>query len=334
MPVTETKQSVLDILREKCAGGPLSYRDYIEVALYAEGCGYYQRDAQRVGRKKDRDFYTAESLGGIFARLVVGAAEQLLGPELANKSTFLEIAAEPGQGLLDQVEDHPFAKSKVVRLGEPIRVEGPVVIFANEWLDALPFHRLIFKDSQWSERGVQFQDDRLVETLLESPSQAVESAIKDLPTDIEEGYQLDLPLEAEAALARLIEQDWTGLLLLFDYGKTRKALLEDCPNGTARTYYRHEQGNDLLDQPGGKDITCDICWTPLEAQLREAGFAPTTLESQESFLVKRAANTAEKIVAGSAGNFSPERQTLMELIHPANMGQRFQVLWGRRHAAG
>ncbi|MFO8027094.1 MAG: hypothetical protein R6U56_05480, partial [Opitutales bacterium] len=85
---------------------------------------------------------------------------------------------------------------------------------------------------------------------------------------------------------------------------------------------------DLLDRPGEKDITCDICWTSLEAQLREAGFAQTTLESQESFLVKRAAETAERIVAGSAGQFSADRQTLMELIHPANMGQRFQVLWG------
>lgn len=326
----DTEQSVMKILREKCDGGPISYRDYIDIALYAEGCGYYQRKAERVGRRKDRDFYTAESLGKVFARLVVGAAEHLLGKDLAKKSTFLEIAAEPRQGLLGQLEDHPFAGSKVVRLGEPIQASGPVVILANEWLDALPFHRLIFEDGRWWERGVQLEGETLQETLLDSLSPEVEEVISRLPTEIEEGYQVDLPLAAEAALARLIAQDWTGLLLLFDYGKTWEALLQDCPNGTARTYYRHEQGNDLLDQPGEKDITCDICWTPLEAQLRKAGFAPTILESQESFLVQRGAQTAEAIVTGSAGQFSEERQTLMELIHPANMGQRFQVLWGRR----
>jgi len=35
-------------------------------------------------------------------------------------------------------------------------------------------------------------------------------------------------------------------------------------------------------------------------------------------------------VESSAGAFSADRQPLMELIHPANMGQRFQVLWGLR----
>jgi SAM-dependent MidA family methyltransferase len=326
----QAQQSVLEILREKCADGPVSYRDYIDIALYAEGCGYYRRKTSRVGRSNDRDFYTAESLGKVFAQLVVGAAENLLGPEQVAASSFIEIAAEPGHSLLDSLPHHPFADSKVIRLGEPITAAGPVVIFANEWLDALPFHRLVFQDGQWHERGVCYENHSLQETLLERPTQPVQRAIKALPVDIEEGYQLDLPLEAEAALGELLAKDWTGLLLLFDYGKTREALLQDCPNGTARTYYRHQQGNDLLDQPGEKDITCDLCWTPLKAQLVDAGIESTTLESQESFLVQRAAHTAEAIVSDRAGQFSPARQTLMELIHPANMGQRFQVLWGRR----
>lgn len=308
----------------------MSYRDYIDIALYAEGCGYYRRAEPRVGRAADRDFYTAESLGKVFARLVVGAAEEILGPGNAAEYTFVEIAAEPGQSLLAKVERHPFAGAEVIRHGEPIRPTGPAVIFANEWLDALPFHRLVFKDGQWRERGVCVENDTLKETLLDRPTTAAQKAIQDLPTDIEEGYQLDLPLEAESALAELLAQDWNGLLLLFDYGKTNEALLQDCPNGTARTYYRHQQENELLERPGEKDITCDICWTPLQAMLDATGFENTTLESQESFLVKRAAKAAEAIVSGSAGQFSPDRQTLMELIHPANMGQRFQVLWGEK----
>ncbi len=328
--MTEPQPQILEIVRQKCASGPLTYRDYIDIVLYAEGCGYYRHPEVRVGRSRDRDFYTAESLGAVFAKLVVGAAAELLGAELAAESTFIEIAAEPGQSLLDPLASTPFAASRVLRFGEPLEATGPVVIFANEWLDALPFHRLIFIDGEWRERGVHFESGALRETLLEAPSPAVQKAIRDLPPEIEEGYQLDLPLETEAALQQLLTQDWTGLLLLFDYGKTRQALLQDCPNGTARTYYRHQQGNDLLERPGECDITCDICWTPLQAQLAAAEFEDITLESQESFLVKRAAPAAEAIVTGTAGIFSAERQTLMELIHPANMGQRFQVLWGRR----
>ncbi|NBB79932.1 MAG: hypothetical protein GVY36_10890 [Verrucomicrobia bacterium] len=318
-------------LRQRMPPGPISYRDYIEIALYAEHVGYYTKDRPRVGRSADHDFYTAESLGRVFARLVVAAAVDLLPTGQAAQSTFVEIAAEPGTSLLDCLPEHPFAGRRVIRQGEPINPTGPVVLFANEWLDALPFHRLIFRDGAWRERGVQIgDDDALEEVLLDELSPPVQAVAARLPEQIDEGYELDWPLEAEAALADLLARDWTGLILLFDYGRTWTALLQDHPRGTARTYRGHEKGSDLLETPGDRDITCDVNWSPLREQMETAGLRQVTLESQESFLVQRAQRAAETIVTGSAGTFSPDRQTLMELIHPANMGQRFQVLWGLR----
>jgi SAM-dependent MidA family methyltransferase len=205
------------------------------------------------------------------------------------------------------------------------------VIFANEWLDALPFHRLIFRDGQWHERGVRLNAaNALEDVLLDHYTPEVAAIQERLPVQALEGYELDLPLQAEAAIADLLVQDWTGMLLLFDYGKTWQALSTDCPAGTARTYQQHTQANDLLDQPGKKDITCDVCWDPLADLLTEKGLQSVTLETQESFLVQRAQRAAESIVRDTAGMFSPDRQTLMELIHPAHMGRRFQVLWGLR----
>lgn len=318
-------------LKASCANGPISYRDYIDLALYTEGCGYYTKDRERVGRSADRDFYTAESLGKVFAQLVTTAAHDLLGETTAAQSTFIEIAAEPGAELLSRIDSHPFADSRVIRQGDPIQADGPVIIFANEWLDALPFHRLIFKNGHWHERGVQLNtDSTLEEVLLDTFSPEVSAIRERLPEQALEGYELDLPLAAEAAIADLLAQDWTGMLLLFDYGKTWQALSTDCPVGTARTYHLHTQANDLLDSPGQKDITCDVCWDPLADLLTDKGLQSVTLETQESFLVQRAQRAAESIISDTAGIFSPERQTLMELIHPAHMGRRFQVLWGIR----
>ena len=326
-----TDNQLWDQLQTSCARGPISYRDYIELALYAKHCGYYTRERERVGRSPERDFYTAESLGKVFAQLVTTAAHDLLGADTASRSTFVEIAAEPGAELLSRIDAHPFAASRVIRQGDPIRAAGPVVIFANEWLDALPFHRLIFNNGAWHERGVQLaQDGSLEEVLLERYSPEVEAIRERLPPQASDGYELDLPLAAEAALADLLAQDWSGMLLLFDYGKTWQALTTDCPAGTARTYQHHQQANDLLDQPGNKDITCDVCWDPLVDLLKQHGLQSVTLESQESFLVQRGQRAAESIISQSAGAFSADRQTLMELIHPAHMGQRFQVLWGLR----
>lgn len=328
--MTGSENSALNAVRARCAEGPISYRDYIDCVLYGESGSYYRRETARVGRAADRDFYTAESLGPVFARLIATAAEDLLPAGKAAAHTFIEIAAEPGGALLDHLTNPPFAGKRVVRLGETITAEGPVVIFANEWLDALPFHRLVYTGGRWHERGVGLQDGALTEVLLDGFSPAVAAAAHRLPAACDEGYQLDLPLEAESALAHLLAQDWTGLLLLFDYGKTWQALIEDCPNGTARTFHRHQVGNHLLEAPGEQDITCDVCWSPLVEQLNTAGLHSITLESQEAFLVKRAARAAEAIIRDSAGAFSADRHTLMELIHPANMGQRFQVLWGLR----
>lgn len=327
-----SEKNVLELLHERCASSAISYRDYIEIALYTEGCGYYRQERERVGRSPERDFYTAESLGKTFANLVVTATEDLLGSEETSKSTFIEIAAEPGRCLLDNLPNHPFAGHQTIRHGDTIEAEGRVVLFANEWLDALPFHRLIFKDGRWRERGVSFDElGTIQEVLLPELTPAVAAHADRLPDQTADGYELDWPIEAETALADLLAQDWTGLLLFFDYGKTWQALTEDCPHGTARTYHKHQQSNDLLDQVGQKDITCDLCWDPLSKLLQNTGCKEVTLESQESFFVQRASRAAEAIVSSSAWSFSEERQTLMELIHPAHMGQRFQALWALRN---
>jgi SAM-dependent MidA family methyltransferase len=210
-------------------------------------------------------------------------------------------------------------------------VEGPVVIFANEWLDALPFHRLLFSNGEWREKGVfSPQKGQLKEVLLDTLSPAVSAVAERLPKTAPEGYQLDWPLAAENALTELMACEWSGLFLCFDYGKSWHTLLHDCPEGTARTYQNHVQGNDLLAAPGAQDITCDIIWDPLKSLLHSVCASEPVLESQEAFLVQRAQRAAARIVEASAGTFSEAKQSLMQLMHPAHMGQRFQVLWGLR----
>ncbi|MGZ0708392.1 SAM-dependent methyltransferase [Coraliomargarita sp. W4R53] len=327
----DAQTTVEEILRTRCQSGPISYRDYIEIALYSEDCGYYKQQADRVGRSSQHDFYTAESLGRVFATLVTTAAVDLVPSDKASEMTFVEIAAEPGTSLLSHLDKHPFGSEQVIRQGQAIQPAGPVVIFANEWLDALPFHRLIFRDGAWRERGVGLDlEGTLVEVLLDHLTPEVAAVADRLPAHIEDGYELDLPLAAETALADLLDQDWNGLLVFFDYGRIWTSLLQDHPSGTARTYKQHSQGNNLLETPGDCDITCDINWTPLMAQMEAAGLHSVVLESQESFLVKRAQRAMKTIISDNAGGFSSDRQTLMQLIHPANMGQRFQVLWGLR----
>ena len=103
------------------------------------------------------------------------------------------------------------------------------------------------------------------------------------------------------------------------------------PGGTARAYFRHEVSRDLLARPGGQDLTCHVCWDRLERVLRGGGFDPVRVERQEAFFLRHAAPAIEALLAAKpAGEFSPARQTLQELLHPAHLGHKFQILSARR----
>lgn len=89
-------------------------------------------------------------------------------------------------------------------------------------------------------------------------------------------------------------------------------------------------GGDLLGRPGKQDITGHICWDWLEDGLVRAGFGETRVDSQESFFMNYAADLLAAITTAESGSLSPRKRMLMQLLHPANMGQKFQALHALR----
>jgi SAM-dependent MidA family methyltransferase len=85
-------------------------------------------------------------------------------------------------------------------------------------------------------------------------------------------------------------------------------------------------GSDLLADPGNIDITCHIVWDVMEEILTKAGFKSVSLLRQEAFFMRHGQTVIREILQSGPAGFSPEKQTLMELVHPANLGHKFQVL--------
>ncbi len=312
-------------------GGVLSFRDFVNEALYAPGLGYYARpEVARVGRKPSNDFYTSTSLGGgIFGRLVRAAAAALLAPEPLAKFALVEIGMEPGAGIFGG-DAGDFARTEAIRLGESLQVPSRSAVFANEWLDAQPFHRFVFRGGAWRELGVNVTGEFPAEIELPEFSPAALPLAPSLPETAPEGYHFDLSLDAEKILGELVAPPWLGCLILADYGYDWVNLLGERPAGTARAYSHHQVSGDLLAQPGQQDLTCHVCWDRLENVLREQGFSEVRVERQEAFFVRHSAREIEEILSTNAGQFSPARQTLLELLHPSHLGQKFQILSARR----
>jgi SAM-dependent MidA family methyltransferase len=295
----------------------------MELALYHPVVGYYRRERTRVGYGQGSDFFTASTSGPVFGELIVAACVKLLGSHHPRDYTFVEIGAEPGAGVLKEVT-HPFADRRTVQVGEPIELTGRCVVFSNELFDAQPFHRFVFRRGAWRELGVALRKSALVETEVADTSAPL------LPTLAPEGYIIDAPLAAGTLAQQIAAQSWTGLFVACDYGKSWRELTETNPPGTARAYYQHTQSNDLLARPGEQDLTCHICWDWLVAALTQNRFATPVLESQETFFVRHAGESIAAMTAAEAAQFSRKKLSLMQLLHPSHLGQKFQILYARR----
>ncbi len=315
--------------REPHAAAGVSFARFMELALYHPEVGYYTADRRRVGRDRGADFYTATSFNPVFGELVVAATVGLLGPRDPAAHAFVEVGAEPGGGVLRDVA-HPFREYRMIRYGQPFEFPERCVVFSNELFDAQPFHRVAWRRGEWRELGVALVGEELREVELPRPTAELEEALPRFPRTLPEGYVVDAPLRTVPLLGRLIAPPWKGLFLAFDYGRSWAELLESYPEGTLRTYSHQRMGGDLLDRPGEIDLTGHVCWDWLVDGLQLGGFGEALVESQEAFLTKRAAAALEAIVTAEAGGLSRRKRSLMALLHPGNMGQKFQALHALR----
>ena len=338
MPHTEI-QTLLDSATAQ-NGGMLSFREFMQISLFAPGCGYYTSARKRVGKAAGTDFYTAASAGGkMFGELICAAAESLAGGD-ARAFTLTEIGAEPGQSHFSAESIRArFAGVKTIRVGEKIEIPENAIVVANELFDAQPCSRLIFKNGAWREIGVvrSRASGEWAETILpEISSETLREFIaRELPAHIDEDWRLDISIDAENLLHEILSANqWRGAFIFLDYGKTLADCLDAFPGGTARAYFRHTQTSALTANPGEQDLTCHVMWDRLKKIARECGFRDAEVLRQEAFFMKFSLETIRKIIDSGTlqhtENEIRERTKLLELIHPGNMGHVFQVLAGRR----
>jgi SAM-dependent MidA family methyltransferase len=320
------RPALMEALRLRAKGRPaMAFADFMEVALYDPAVGYYRRDRARIGYAAGTDFLTATASAPLFGSLVVAACVRLLAPADPLGFEFVEIGAERATGVLDNAA-HPFRRARAVGVGEPLEIAGPSIVFSNELFDAQPFRRYRSRPGGWRELGVSLGDGTLAEVEL-APEEPLPA---NLPPDAPEGYVIDAPLAAAGLARTLAAQPWSGLFLAFDYGKSWEEIAYGTPAGTGRAYRRHAQGNDLLAFPGDQDLTCHVCWDWLKEALAGAGFRDPRVESQESFFTRHAGGFIEAFAAAEAGGQSRSKLSLLQLLHPAHMGQKFQALWALR----
>lgn len=298
----------------------MTFADFMALALYHPEVGYYTRDRKRVGYAPGTDFFTASTSGPVFGELIAAACRKLIGNQDSMNFEFVELGAETAEGALQGVK-HGFGRVRTVQLGDPIEITGRCVVFSNELFDAQPFNRYIRRGSGWHELGVEILGTQLTE--CEFPGEETKAFF---PDSAPEGYIIDAPLAAGRLLDAIAEQSWSGLFVACDYGKWWAEIASATPQGTARAYYRHRQSNDLIARAGEQDLTCHVCWDWLLDRLNAQAFTEAKVESQESFFIQHATDYIATASVADAARLNHRKLALMQLLHPAHLGQKFQVL--------
>ncbi len=345
------------------AGGWISFHRFMERALYAPGMGYYSGGAHKFGAAGD--FVTAPELSPTFAQTLatqvvqifalsvpaiieVGAgsgrlaADLLLELERRNalpeRYAILELSGQLRARQQATISERaPHLLERMVWLEQlPEHFEG--LVLANELLDALPVHLVVWRDGEAGEniceRGVGVANDGQFAWIDRPASGRLLARAQALAAEaaIPAGYLSEINLAAAAWTAEWARILGRGALLLIDYGFPRHEYYHPQRNtGTLNCHYRHHSHSEPFYLPGLQDITAHVDFTAIaEAGCNTentAGLDFLGYTTQASFLINCGlTEILARTPANDLLNYLPLAKAAQKLISPAEMGELFKVI--------
>jgi SAM-dependent MidA family methyltransferase len=306
--MTELEQRIFERIERE---GALSFADYMQMALYEPGCGYYVSGAHKMGWE-EKDYFTSTDLSTVFA-LCMGRQLQRMWEQLKQPRSFVVLEQGAGRGHLAQgVRDWAEKESpdfyaaldyrlEDIRAGQDARdIEwhsasqknsAPSVILSNELIDAFPVHLVekhgerlyeIFVDIHDMQRG------RLVETLTEPDNVVCEDYLDRYGVpwrSYSDGWRAEINLDALRWMERAATLLRRGFLLTVDYGNKARALYtRERREGTLVCYYNHTINERPLTRPGQQDITAHVNFSALIEEGRRHGLRLNAFTTQKDWL--------------------------------------------------
>ncbi len=357
--------SLAERLRERVRReGAISFRDWMQAALYDEQEGYYCRTG-RVRWGLAGDYRTSPELSSLFSATFAKFFASLYEDSGAPAQwTILEAGAGAGhfaRGVLETLSKFfpqvfkatrylideasmnarqralelllPFKERvKFQRLDEIKRPIGAGIIFSNELLDAMPVHRVVMRQGKLREMCVCLNEaNEFVWTEKDLTAPRLDNYFEDIGVPLAEGQIAEVNLAAGDWLCRAAACLNRGYIITVDYGAEAFELY-GAPHrfeGTLRAFRQHSFVDNVLSHPGSQDITTTIDWTHIKQAGEKCGLETVSFERQDQFLLR--VGLLEQLEQMTAQTQSEAEALMMrtsvrEMILPGSMSQRFQVL--------
>ncbi|MYD52376.1 MAG: class I SAM-dependent methyltransferase [Dehalococcoidia bacterium] len=275
------------------SNGPITFAEFMEVALYHPNGGYYTQDRQDPAH---RDYYTSPSAHPAFSALVAVQLE-IMWKALDCPVPFHVVEMGAGSGLMaqditDYVGQHlsPFAQSMHYFTVDKAGGETPrgVIgcVLSNELIDAFPVHRFEIADGRLVELFVDVDPDGKFRSVTGEPSTpALAQRLDRLGLELPNGTRGEINLRISESATRVSEIIERGFVVTIDYGHEAKELYSpERSRGTLQTYYKHTSGSSPYQWIGRQDITAHVDFTTVIDEGRNVGLEPLSLMTQAEYL--------------------------------------------------
>jgi len=202
---------------------------------------------------------------------------------------------------------------------------GPLLVVANEFLDALPIRQFERRAGGWHERRVGLAaDGSSLAFLLEPAPSASAALIPGRYTGAPVGSLVEVCPAALTLAAHLAQRlnATTGAALLIDYGSS-----ESIGGATLQGVRKHGH-HPVLEEPGDADLTAHVDFAAFAAAARSAGADVHGPVTQRDFLCALGIDARQRRLLETASVAQAEaiRAGVTRLIDPAQMGVHFKVL--------
>lgn len=339
------------IRRQIAATGPMPVSRYMELCLTHPEYGYYLR-RDPLGR--DGDFITAPEVSQMFGELIgLWAASVWNAMGMPQEVKFIELG--PGRGTMmadalravrilpafhEAISVHLVEASPTLRdkqrekLADAAHVEwysrieeipeGPAIILANEFFDALPVHQAVRHHDRWHERVIEIDGDVLAYGVTNDPIPGFEMLLPPLVRAAPNGSIFEWrPDTMIMTIARRL-RDQGGAALIIDYGHLRSDA-----GDTFQAVAKHNFTNPLTNA-GLADVTAHVDFQALARAAEDIGarahgpveqgafLARLGIENRAQALMKNAPENGKKLISAGLSRLTDPS--------PKGMGSLFKVL--------
>ena len=343
-------------------GGSINFEQYMQMALYEPGLGYYSAGSSKFGEQGD--FVTAPEISPLFSRCLAKQCHQILseissscilelGPgtgamaidillELERNNTLPEIyyMLEPSADLRQRQQLNikstiPHLEERFVwvdRLPEE-KIKG--VILANEVIDAMPVKRIVINNEVEeyvvaceSESKDQAKFQWIKKDMDRQSIVDVEAILGTLREVLPTPYITEINFYIKPWLSSLNDVLEEGLILVSDYGYPRQEYFHPQRRaGTLLCHYRHHAHDDPFLFPGLQDITASVDFTSVAEAAVDTGLHVSGFTTQAHFLIACGLDQfVSEFEIDDAVDRSKMTHQVSKLTMPGEMGEKFKFI--------